>query len=127
MLREAPAHPQVLRRDPAAAIAALGDAGILPPQGARELGEALALLRHVRALLALLFEGIPDPAALDGAAGASLARCAGAVDFARLEADITAACTRVRAWYDRLIARPARRLAPSRPGEPDIDAARESA
>jgi len=69
----------------------------------------------------------PGPTALDGAAGASLARCTGAVDFARLEADITAACTRVRAWYDRLIARPARRLAPPRPGEPDIDATRESA
>jgi len=127
MLREAPRHPEVLHHDPAAAIAVLGDAGILPPQGARELAEALGLLRHVRALIALLFEGTPDVDALAGGAGASMARCAGAVDFARLEADITAACTRVRAWYDRLIARPARRLAPPRPGEPDIDATRESA
>jgi [glutamine synthetase] adenylyltransferase / [glutamine synthetase]-adenylyl-L-tyrosine phosphorylase len=127
MLRHAARHPEVLRRDPAAAIAALGDLGALPPQGTRELAEALALLRHVRALIALLFEGIPDAAALAGGGGASLARCAGAVDFARLEADITAACTRVRAWYDRLIARPARRLASPRPGGPDIDAARESA
>ena len=127
ILREAPAHPEALRRDPAAAIAALGAVGVLPPQGARELGESLALLRNVRSLLALLFDGIPDRAALDGAAGGSLARCAGAVDFGRLEADITAACTRVRAWYDRLIARPARRLAPSGPGELDMDAAREGA
>jgi glutathione S-transferase len=81
----------------------------------------------MRALIALLFDGIPDPAAFAGAGGATLARCAGAIDFARLEADITAACTRVRAWYDRLIARPARRIAPSRPGEPDIDATGESA
>ena len=51
---------EVLHRDPAAAIAALGEAGILPPQGARELGEALSLLRQLRALLALLFDGVPD-------------------------------------------------------------------
>jgi glutathione S-transferase len=54
---------------------------------------------------------VPDPAALSGPAGATLARCAGAIDFARLDADINSACARVRAWYDRLIARPARRMA----------------
>ena len=32
-------------------------------------------------------------------------------DFARLDADMVLACVRVRAWYDRLIARPARRAA----------------
>ncbi|HEY8872935.1 MAG TPA: glutamine-synthetase adenylyltransferase, partial [Stellaceae bacterium] len=114
MLREAERTPEVLRRETGAALQALGTAGILPPQGVRELGDALALLRHVRALLALLFEGVPDPAALSGPAGATLARCAGAIDFARLDADISAACARVRAWYDRLIARPARRVAQSR-------------
>jgi glutamate-ammonia-ligase adenylyltransferase len=111
MLREAARAPDVLRHDPAAAPAALADAGALPPQGARELAEALALLRHLRALLALLFDGVPDAATLAGPAGATLARCAGAIDFARLEADMTAACRRVRAWYDRLIARPARSAA----------------
>ena len=50
----------------------------------------------------------PEPEALAGPAGATLVRCAGAVDFDRLYADMTAACGRVRAWYDRLIARPAR-------------------
>ncbi len=113
MLREAAARPEILRRDPANALVALGAAGILPPQGERELSEALHLLRHLRALLALLFDGVPDAAALDGAAGATLARCAGAIDFARLDADMTAACDSVRAWYDRLIAQPARRLARS--------------
>ena len=44
------------------------------------------LLRHLRALLALLFDGVPDAAMLAGPAGATLARCAGAIDFARLEA-----------------------------------------
>jgi glutamate-ammonia-ligase adenylyltransferase len=108
MLREAARSPEVLQRATGAALQALGAAGALPPQAVRELADALALLRHVRALLALLFEGVPDAAALTGPAGATLARCAGAIDFARLEADMTAAFARVRVWYDRLIARPAR-------------------
>jgi [glutamine synthetase] adenylyltransferase / [glutamine synthetase]-adenylyl-L-tyrosine phosphorylase len=111
MLREAARTPEVLRRETGAALTSLGAAGILPPQAVQELSEALALLRHLRALLALLFEGVPEPAALAGPAGATLARCAGAVDFARLDADMVAACARVRAWYERLIARPARRVA----------------
>jgi glutamate-ammonia-ligase adenylyltransferase len=114
MLREAARRPEVLRRETGAALAALGDAGALPPQAVRELSEALALLRHLRALLALLFDGVPDPVALAGPAGATLARCAGAVDFVRLDADMVAACARVRAWYERLIVRPARRVAQSR-------------
>jgi glutamate-ammonia-ligase adenylyltransferase len=114
MLREAARAPEVLRRETGAALAALGAAGILPPQAVQGLSEALALLRHLRALLALLFEGVPDPAALTGPAGATLARCAGAVDFVRLDADMVAACARVRAWYERLIARPARRGAQPR-------------
>jgi glutamate-ammonia-ligase adenylyltransferase len=113
MLREAARAPEVLRRETGAALAALGMAGVLPPQGVRELSDALALLRHLRALLALLFDGVPDPKALTGPAGMTLARCAGAVDFARLDADMVAACARIRAWYERLITRPARRIAAS--------------
>src|SRR5436853_5655615 len=64
MLREAARAPQVLRRDAGAALLALGEARALPPQGVRELADALALLRHLRQLLALLFEGVPDAAAL---------------------------------------------------------------
>ncbi len=122
LLREAPreqleGRPDLLRRDPAEAITALGEAGVLPPQGARELREALLLLRHLRALLAVLFDGVPDAATLSGPAGASLARCAGAIDFARLEGDMTAACERVRAWYERLIEGPARAAAQRGAGE----------
>jgi glutamate-ammonia-ligase adenylyltransferase len=113
MLREAARRPDVLRRETDAALDALGAAGILPPQGVRELTEGLALLRHLRALLALLFDGTPDAQALAGPAGATLARCAGAVDFPRLDADMVAACVCVRAWYERLIARPARRVSQS--------------
>ena len=108
MLREAARAPQVLRRDIAGAIEALGEAGVLEPQPAQALGAAFTLLRAVRVFLTLLFDGTPDEAALNGAAGATLARCAGAVDFARLDADITTACTAVRECYDRLIAEPAR-------------------
>src|SRR5205814_5915999 len=73
MLREAERVPEVLRRETGVALAALGTAGILPPQGVRALGEAPALLRHSRALLALLVAGAPDPAAPAGPAGATLA------------------------------------------------------
>jgi hypothetical protein len=38
----------------------------------------------------------------------------GAVDFARLDADITGAAARVSSWYDRLIEQPARRAAQAR-------------
>src|SRR5439155_214047 len=79
--------PEVLRRETGSALTALGDAGALPPQGVRELSEALALLRHLRALLALLCDGVPEPANLAGPAGATLARCAGAIDFARRDGD----------------------------------------
>jgi glutamate-ammonia-ligase adenylyltransferase len=110
MLREAARRPEVVRRDPATALTALTAAGVLPPQGAHELAEALILLRNLRALIALLFDGTPDRAALAGPSGATLARCAGAIDFARLEADMTAACARVRHWYELLVARPAGRI-----------------
>ena len=103
MLRDAARLPQILHQDGSAALAALGAAGVLSPQATRELTEALALLGHLRQLLALLFAGAPDPGQLEGPAGAALARSAGAIDFARLDADMTAACRRVRFWYDRLI------------------------
>jgi glutamate-ammonia-ligase adenylyltransferase len=119
MLRKAARTPQVLHQDVGAAIAALGDAGALPPQAVQALGDALVLLRDVRALLALLYDGAPDAETLAGPLGATLARCAGAIDFGRLDADITAACARVRDWYEQLIAGPARaaQSEPANPGE----------
>jgi glutamate-ammonia-ligase adenylyltransferase len=108
MLREAEARPAVLRRDIGAAIAGLGEAGVLEPQAVRTLRDAHALLRAARVFLALLFDGLPEAEALDGPAGATLARCAGAVDFARLDADISTTRAGVLACYDRLIAEPAR-------------------
>ncbi|HTZ37358.1 MAG TPA: bifunctional [glutamine synthetase] adenylyltransferase/[glutamine synthetase]-adenylyl-L-tyrosine phosphorylase [Stellaceae bacterium] len=113
MLREAAANPAVLRRDIGGALQALGGAGILEPAAVQALDDALAALRTARLFLTLLFDGTPDPTVLAGPLGASLARCVGAIDFARLDADISAACAVVAAWYDRLIAEPARQA----PGE----------
>jgi glutamate-ammonia-ligase adenylyltransferase len=113
MLREAAGTPQVLRRDLAAALDALGTAGILEPPAVQVLGEAADLLRSVRMFLTVLFDGVPDAEALAGPAGATLARCVGAIDFARLDADISTACAGIRGWYDRLIGEPARQTLPS--------------
>jgi [glutamine synthetase] adenylyltransferase / [glutamine synthetase]-adenylyl-L-tyrosine phosphorylase len=114
MLREAAQRPQILRRDIAGALEALREAAILEPRALQALGNALASLRAARVSLTLLYEGIPDADALAGPFGATLARCAGAVDFARLDADITAACDAVSLWYDRLITEPARQAVQSR-------------
>jgi glutamate-ammonia-ligase adenylyltransferase len=107
MLREAAALPPVLHRASADALRALSAAGALPPAAEQELNAAAALLRQVQALLTL----IGEPGARDGAFpepdAATLARCAGAIDFAQLDADITAATARVRGWYERLIEEPA--------------------
>ena len=111
VLREAASFPQLLCRSTEQALGALGEAGVLPPQAQRELLGALALLRHVQALLTLLRDGLSREEAFSEADAATLARCAGAVDFARLDADITAAAARVRGWYRRLIQEPARRAA----------------
>jgi glutamate-ammonia-ligase adenylyltransferase len=114
MLREAARLPQVLCRDIGGAVAALGKAGVLAPSDAQTLGEAVTLLRAARVFLTLLFDGMPDTDTLAGPPGATLARCAGAVDFARLDADISAACAGVLACYDRLVAEPARQALRSR-------------
>jgi glutamate-ammonia-ligase adenylyltransferase len=110
MLREAHRLPPVLCRATGEAIAALDAAGILPPEAARELGRALALLRHVQALLALLEEGAAQAAGFPGLAAAMLARGAGAIDFPALEADIRVAAGHVCDWWERLVAAPARAL-----------------
>ncbi|HWB51045.1 MAG TPA: bifunctional [glutamine synthetase] adenylyltransferase/[glutamine synthetase]-adenylyl-L-tyrosine phosphorylase [Stellaceae bacterium] len=113
MLREAARHPAVLRRDIAAALESLDAARVLEPQAAQALTQAHHLLGVVRVYLTVLFDGIPDEETLSGPLGATLARCAGAVDFPRLDADISAACAGVAAWYDRLVAAPAQRAARS--------------
>jgi glutamate-ammonia-ligase adenylyltransferase len=111
MLRYAATHPEIVRRAATDALAELGKAGLLPLRAHQELGAAAILFRNVQAVLTLLGEGSPATADLSAADAATLAHCVGAVDFARLDADITEATARVRSWYDRLIERPARRAA----------------
>jgi glutamate-ammonia-ligase adenylyltransferase len=110
MLREAAGLPQVLRRATAPALRALGEAGILPAPAVSELTDAATLLRNVQAVLTLLAD-LPPIAALPEPDAATLARGVGAVDFAHLDADITAAAAHVRRWYERLIENPARQAA----------------
>jgi glutamate-ammonia-ligase adenylyltransferase len=109
VLREAASSSQLLCRSTEQALRSLGDVGVLPPRAQRELLDALNLLRDVQALLTLLRGGLSDEEVFSEADAATLARCAGAVDFASLDADITAATGRVRGWYERLIEEPARR------------------
>jgi len=111
MLRDAASSPQILRRGTAKAITALGEAGLLPPQARHELGAAALLFRNVQAVLTLLGDGLPAAGDLEEPDAAALAACVAAVDFARLDADITGAAARVHSWYDRLIEQPARRAA----------------
>ncbi len=108
MLREAARSPQVLRRATAAALSALREVGALSPQAEHELGEALALLRQAQAVLTLIGEDGSQHGGFAEPDAATLARCSGAIDFARLDADITAAAARVSTWYQRLVAGPTR-------------------
>jgi glutamine synthetase adenylyltransferase len=110
MLREAAAISQVLHRATADALPALSAAGALPPPAEHELTAAAALLRHVQALLTLIGESGLHDGAFSEPDAATLARCAGAVDFAHLDADITAAAARVLGWYERVIEEPAARV-----------------
>jgi glutamate-ammonia-ligase adenylyltransferase len=102
MLRHAAISPQILRRG-----TALGEARLISPEAWSELDGAARLFRNVQAILVLLGDGLPD--ALSEPDTSTLARCAGAIDFARLDADITEAAARVRRWYAHLIEEPARR------------------
>jgi glutamate-ammonia-ligase adenylyltransferase len=111
MLREARSSSRILRRSSAQALVALGEAGVLPSRAQQELCDAEKLFRDVQSVLVLVNDGMPATVALPSPDAATLARCVGAVDFARLGADITNATERVLSWYDRLIDEPARRAA----------------
>ena len=112
MLRHAAAAPQILRRGTAAALDALATAGLLPSSAAEELGPALALFRQVQMLTTLIGDGPPAAGIFSEADAATLARGAGAADFAGLDRDVTAAARCVAEWYERLVAAPARLAAP---------------
>ena len=111
VLRHAASAPQILHRATAEAIAVLGEAGLLPPQARHDLAHVATLFRNVQTVLTLLADGSPPGAVLAEPDAAALAACVGAVDFVRLDADITDAAARVSTWYDRLTVRPAKRAA----------------
>jgi [glutamine synthetase] adenylyltransferase / [glutamine synthetase]-adenylyl-L-tyrosine phosphorylase len=109
LLREAAQEPQILRHGAADALRVLGIAGILAPMAARQLGAAIELLRQVHAVLSLVGESAEPEGRFPEPDAATLARCAGAVDFDHLVRDINEATANVRRWYGRLIDRPAAR------------------
>jgi [glutamine synthetase] adenylyltransferase / [glutamine synthetase]-adenylyl-L-tyrosine phosphorylase len=111
VLREAASSPQLLRRGTEDVLRALADAEVLSEPAQHDLLGAFTLLRNVQALLTLVRGGVSGEETFSEADAATLARCAGAVDFASLDADITAATERVRSWYRRLIEEPADRAA----------------
>jgi [glutamine synthetase] adenylyltransferase / [glutamine synthetase]-adenylyl-L-tyrosine phosphorylase len=108
-LRWAHQCPEVLRQNTGAALAALGRAGVLDAGPAEELDRALTLWRNVQGLLKLTVEEPFDEAAAPPALRAILARGTGAIDFERLKSDMSAGAAEVRAWYSKLVARPAAR------------------
>jgi [glutamine synthetase] adenylyltransferase / [glutamine synthetase]-adenylyl-L-tyrosine phosphorylase len=123
MLSFAAGKPQILRRATIKALQALATAGLLPPTAERELCAAAFLLQNIHALLALIGEGDGRNGALAEADATTLARCAGAIDFAGLVADMTAATANIHRWYQRLIAEPVA-SAMSEPAEPAGDSTR---
>jgi glutamate-ammonia-ligase adenylyltransferase len=122
VLREAASSPQLLRRGTEQALRKLDEAGVLPRQAQSELLDSLKLLRNVQALLTLVRGGVSEEETFSEADAATLARCAGAVDFAGLDADITTAAERVRSCYQRLIEEPAHRAAQQMAGHEGEDA-----
>jgi glutamate-ammonia-ligase adenylyltransferase len=99
------------------ALALLGQIGALPEAARSDLAAALALLREVRALLALFGDRPPENGALAAADATTLARCASAVDSDHLAAEISAATARVHAWYRKLVEDPAHRAGATTAGE----------
>jgi [glutamine synthetase] adenylyltransferase / [glutamine synthetase]-adenylyl-L-tyrosine phosphorylase len=107
MLRHAAQWPELVRANTGAALTALAETGSLDGTAARELIAALALWRQVQGTLKLVLDETLDEATAPPALTAMLARNAGAVDFAGLKVDMTAAAETVRAHYRAIIDAPA--------------------
>jgi glutamate-ammonia-ligase adenylyltransferase len=106
-LREAAARPALLQQNTAAALAAMAAAGVLDGGAAEELLRALRLWHSVQGLVKLTVQEPFDEAAASPALKALLARGAGAIDFARLKADMEAAAARALGLYQALVEAPA--------------------
>jgi glutamate-ammonia-ligase adenylyltransferase len=101
-LREAADHPEVLHQNTQEALAALAEAGALPPAAQRDLAASLALWRELQGLLKLTLDEPVD----DAAAAPVLAALRGETAPALIER-IDRAATAALYWYERLIAVPA--------------------
>ncbi|MGH7088339.1 MAG: bifunctional [glutamine synthetase] adenylyltransferase/[glutamine synthetase]-adenylyl-L-tyrosine phosphorylase, partial [Stellaceae bacterium] len=103
-LKGAAAHPEVLRENTQEALAALGHAGALPTEAARDLSQSLALWRDLHGLMTLTvdepFSSAEIEAALKTVLGADAAAMLGTMD---------ARAAAARLWYERLVAAPAAR------------------
>ena len=106
MLREAAQHPDVLRQNTRAALAALGRAGALPEDAAATLIESLELWRDLQSLMKLTVEEPFDEERVAPALGAILGKDGG-FDFSALATKIEAAASASLAWYERIVAEPA--------------------
>ena len=108
-LREAHPHPSVLSPNTFEALARLRDAGILPPQAARELSSALSLWQAVQARIRLnIGEAIVAEGGDDAPRALKLAVAGiGGLDFPALVARLRRAAADVRGHFRRLVEEPA--------------------
>jgi glutamate-ammonia-ligase adenylyltransferase len=107
-LRDAAAKPEILHWNTQQALTALEHVGALTHAQAEILATALALWRNVQGLLKLTVEEPFDETAASLTLKAILARGAGAIDFARLKADMDDASARALGVYQSLVEAPAR-------------------
>jgi glutamate-ammonia-ligase adenylyltransferase len=102
-LRNASSHPSILATNTAVALQRCMAAGVLSEADGGDLLEALRLWQTVQGLLRLSLEGDFDPANAPAGLKQALARAAGVVDFAALEANMTARSARALQIFERLL------------------------
>jgi len=106
-LRHAHDHPQVLARRTDLAFARLTEVGVLGDAGARQLIDALTLVRAVQGFLRLTAGPSFDEATATEGLKASLAEAAGCPDFPALKERLVATGQGVLEVYEHLIEMPA--------------------
>lgn len=102
-LRYASTRPDILTTNTAEAIAGIMAAGLLSDEDGQALLDALKLWQTVQGLLRLSLEGDGDADTAPEGLKAALARAAGAVDFADLEAKIRSRSAKALAIFEKVI------------------------
>jgi glutamate-ammonia-ligase adenylyltransferase len=118
-LRHGQGHPEVLDPSTEGAFAKLAAAGLLGASLAARLIEAVRLMRQVQGFLRLTVTGPFDEAAAPEGLKATLARAAGASDFAALKETLIATAQVAHEAFVELVVEPAREAAAQR--EPGAD------